>query len=290
MKQKNMVQKVVLISFIGNTLLTVIKLTGGFLGNSQSLISDGYNSLSDILVSFLLLVILRIAYKAPDENHPYGHEKFEGVVYLLLGILLLVTAGGIAYSGIESIYSHIVEPNTQRKPEVYTLIFSGVALVIKTFLYVINHVTAKKYHSSSIAADAKNHLFDILSTLSSLIGILLALFGFLYFEAIASIVIAVMVSISSFGMIKEAIAFLTDESPSKEMVDEIHELIESVEGVIRVDDLKVRRHMNRLYVDVEIAVDKHLNFQKAHQVSELVHHKVEKAFDVIHCMVHANPL
>ncbi len=91
-------------------------------------------------------------------------------------------------------------------------------------------------------------------------------------------------------MIKDAISFLVDEAPKEEVINQIKADILACPGVIEIDDLKVRKHMEQLYVDVEIAVDNTLNITEAHEIAEYVHHDIEDKYDVIHCMVHVNPV
>ncbi len=289
-KKSKSLQRVIVISLIGNLLLTTLKLAFGFFGNSQSLLSDGYNSLADIMVSILLLITTKVAYKKPDETHPYGHQKFEGIMYFLLSLLLLFTALGIGYSGVEHFVRIINDSSSSVVPGLNTLIASLIALSIKIFLFIINQKAYLKYRSLSIGADAQNHLFDIFSTLSAVISIFLALNGFLFFESIASVFIAAMVFKQSYAMIKDSISFLVDQAPEQDVINHIATTIENVSGVVTVDDLKVRKHMNQLYVDVEISVSKALSLEEAHDISENVHDKVEDIYDVIHCMVHVNPI
>ena len=99
----NKILQAVGVGLIVNIVLTGLKLTSGIVGHSQALVSDGLNSFSDVFISLMLLVILRIATKKPDHDHPYGHEKFEGIAYFLLGIIFLITAIFIGNLSISSI-------------------------------------------------------------------------------------------------------------------------------------------------------------------------------------------
>ena len=288
MKQ-NTIRNVIIFSLIGNIILTAIKLTFGLLGNSNSLVSDGFNSLSDIFVSILILVVLKVSNKTPDKNHPYGHEKYEGVMYLFLSFIILLTGGFLLKSGISNLLKYFNDNMVIIKPESYTMIVAVVALVIKFVLFVVTNKTANKYNSSSLKGDTKNHLYDMLSTSVSLLSIILTQFGLLYFEPIATIIISIFILYSVYEMIKEAVSFLVDEAPKKEKVRAIHQTILNCAGVIKIDDLKTRKHMNHIYVDVEIAVDRNLSLLEAHKIAEDVHLEVEKEFDALHCMVHVNP-
>lgn len=286
--KESFIFKIVIISLIGNIVLTLIKLLFGYLGSSVSLVSDGYNSLVDILVSILILITLKVANKVPDKNHPYGHEKYEGVMYLILSMFVIATSCFILYQGIYNLVLYF-KGSQLIKPENYTIWIAIIALVIKFILYYINNKTAKKFNSSSLKADSKNHLFDILATSVSLISLILTGFNILYFEPIATIIISLFIGFAGFEMIVEAISFLVDESPKKEVMKELRQTIISCTGVIAIDDLKARKHMNHFYVDVEIAVDANLSLLDAHKIAEDVHDKVEDKFKAIHCMVHVNP-
>jgi len=281
---------IVAIGLSVNILLTILKLTFGFWGNAQALISDGLNSLSDVFISIMLLLVLKLSTKKPDHDHPYGHEKYEGLAYFVLGIIFLFTATMIGYASIHSIIDYIAAPETAETPHIFTLIISIVALIIKFFLYKFYQTSGKKYDAATIKADAKNHLLDAWATLFSVIGLGLAQFNLVIFDYIASIIIAIFILRLALQILSESISYLVDQSPEIDQVQHIHDLILSIDGVLAVDDLKVRKHMTQKYVDVEIGVKSSLTLQTAHKIAELVHHTVEEKFpEVIHCMVHVNP-
>lgn len=278
------VKKIVILGLILNILLAIFKLTFGILGRSFSLKIDGVNSLIDILLSALLLISLIVSSKKPDKNHPYGHEKYEVIVSLILGLFLIVTSLMIIFT---SIISFEEETDIQK----YTLIVAGVSIFVKAFIFSINFLGYKKLNQISLKADAYNHLGDILATSASFFGILISIYTrFSYFDYIAGSIIALIIFINGIKIIKESISFLVDESPSIDFNNEVRNYILTIDGVIKIDDYKSRLHVNRVYIDVEIAVNNTLSLIKAHQIAEDVHLKVEKKYqEVIHCMVHVNP-
>lgn len=278
------------IGLIVNIFLAIIKLFFGFWGNAQALISDGLNSSSDVLISLMILLVLRFSTKKPDFDHPYGHEKYEGLAYFVLGLIFFATSVFIMIDAGVAIIEHFQNPTDLSGPHLFTVAVSIVALLVKFILFRYYIKIGKRYHSPTIKADAKNHLIDVYATSFSVVGLTIAQFGFVYFDDIASLIIGFFILRLSVQVIKEAISFLTDEAPSKDEINAIHNAILSVEGVLNVDDLKVRRHMTQRYVDVEIAVRSTHTLEYAHKVAETVHHHVEEVFpDVIHCMVHVNP-
>lgn len=273
-----------------NILLTIIKLGFGFWGNSQALVSDGVNSLSDVFMSTIIFFVLKVATKKPDKDHPYGHQKFEGLAYYTIGIVFAATALYLAYGSISSIILYIDNPDTHFIPNIWTLIISIVALVIKICLAYFYFKIYKKFDNPTLKAEFKNHFYDIFSTGLTVIVLLLAQLNLIVFDYIGSLIISFFILRLSIQIIKEATSFLVDESPEPEKLNDIQTFIESVKGVNSIDDLRVRRHMTEWYVDVEIGVDDGLSLKNAHDIAETVHISVEEKFkEVIHCMVHVNP-
>lgn len=278
------------VGLLVNIALAILKLSFGFWGNAQALISDGLNSSSDILISLMLLLVLRYATKKPDHDHPYGHEKYEGLAYFVLGIIFFATAIYIMIDTSFTIVEHFRNPSDVEGPHIYTVVVSIIALIIKFGLFYYYRMIGKKYHSPTIKADAKNHLVDVYATSFSVIGLTIAQFGYVYFDDIAALIIGLFILRLSIQITKESVSFLTDQAPSEDEIKAIFDAILSIEGVINVDDLKVRKHMTQRYVDVEIAVRATHTLEYAHVIAENVHHHIEDIFpDVIHCMVHVNP-
>lgn len=285
-----LIVRAITIGLIVNIILALLKLITGIIGHSEALTSDGLNSSSDVFISIMLLVIMRIATKKPDHNHPYGHEKFEGIGYFTLGFIFFFTSLFIGFTSVKSIIDYIGNQNVAVAPALVTLIVSIISLLIKFFLFRFYMSISNKTNSPAIKADAKNHFIDAWATLFSVIGIGLSQLNLIVFDYIASLIIGLFILRLALQILKEAVTYLVDQAPSDAKVDAIQTVILGVSGVISVDDLKVRKHMVQKYVDVEIGVDAKLSLERAHQIAEHVHHEVEKQFpEVIHCMVHVNP-
>lgn len=273
-----------------NIFLTIIKLGFGIWGNSQALVSDGVNSLSDIFMSTIIFFVLKVATKSPDKDHPYGHQKFEGLAYYTIGIIFAATAIYLAYGSVSNIIFYIENPNDHIIPNIWTLVISTLALVIKMFLAYFYFKLNTKFDNPTLKAEFKNHFYDIFSTGLTVFVLLLAQFNLIVFDYIGSLIISFFILRLAIQIIKEAASFLVDESPEPEKLNDIQTFIKTVQGVRSIDDLRVRRHMTEWYVDVEIGVDDGLSLKHAHDIAETVHISVEEKYrEVIHCMVHVNP-
>src|SRR5690606_4188082 len=150
------IQWIITVSLCINVILTILKLTFGYVGGAHALVSDGYNSLSDIMISLVMLFTLKIAHKKPDFTHPYGHEKFEGITYLLLGIFVGLTAVYIIYDGVYSLIGYF-SGVVSEIPDQMTIYVAGIAVVLKLGVTWLNYWGSKKFQSIGLKADFLNH-------------------------------------------------------------------------------------------------------------------------------------
>lgn len=285
-KTTKAIMRIFYMSLIVNIILSIIKLTFGYLYKSTSLTSDGINSLTDIIVSLGLIISMKIATKEPDFNHPYGHQKYEGITFLLLGLIIGFTGFFIGYNGVIMLINDEVS-----NPSFGAVIVAVIALCLKLFIAGINYFASKKYNSPTLKADSINHLTDSVVSFLVLVSVVLYQITEINIESIVSIIVGLFVVKTSFELIAEAFSYLVDEVPSIEVFDKIKKEILSVTGVIQIDDLKMRKHVNYIYVDVEISVNEKLSLKAAHDISENVHDHIEKKFkEVLHIMVHVNPI
>ncbi len=278
------------VGLIINILLTLIKLGFGIWGDAQSLISDGINSFSDIFMSLLIFFVLKVATKKPDKDHPYGHQKFEGLAYFTIGILFSFTAIYLGYRAVSSIIDYALLDEVIVKPNIITLYVSMLALIIKIFLAYFYFKLNRKYKNPTLRAEYKNHFYDIFSTGLTVIVLTLSQFDLIIFDYIGSLVISFFILRLAIQIIIEASSFLVDQAPNQDEIIDVEIFIKNIAGVLSIDDLRIRKHMTERYVDVEIGVSENLSLKEAHDIAEVVHQEVEKKYrEVIHCMVHVNP-
>ena len=167
--EKTVIRKLSLCSILGNSVLSGFKLFAGIAGHSGAMNSDSIHSFSDVLTTFIAWFGVKISRKAPDQAHPYGHERLECVASLLLGAVLLLTGLGVGKSGMENILSGQYE--TLSTPGLIALVAAVVSIVGKEAMYWYTRYYAKLIHSSAFMADAWHHRSDAFSSIGSLIGI-----------------------------------------------------------------------------------------------------------------------
>lgn len=276
------------VSIIVNLVLAAGKLAAGLIGKSSAMVSDAVHSASDVFSTVVVMIGIRLSGKEQDREHPYGHERMECVAAGILAIALAAVGIEIGLNGLRSLISGAYR--TAETPGLMALIAAAVSIVVKEAMFWYTRGAAKRIRSSALMADAWHHRSDALSSIGALGGIGLARLGWPAGDCVASLLICLMILKAAFDIYRDSLNRMVDHSANDETVARIRQAVESVPGVVRIDDLKTRMFGNRLYVDIEIAADSTLMLSDAHAIAETVHNTVENSFDTVkHCMVHVNP-
>ena len=287
-QEKNLAIHVSVVSIIVNVVLSLAKLLAGVFGKSSAMVSDAIHSASDVMSTFVVIGGVKLAQKKADKGHPYGHERMECVASILLAVMLALVGVGIGISGMGKIISG--DYNKLEVPGAISLIAAVVSIAVKEWIFWYTRSAAKKLNSGALMADAWHHRSDALSSIGSFAGILFARIGFPVMDSIASVIISLCIIKAAYDIFKDGVNKMVDHSCDGKTQEAILESALSVEGVIRVDDLKTRLFGSKLYVDMEISADAQLTLKAAHDIAERVHRVIEEKYpQCIHCMVHVNP-
>ncbi|MBN1038003.1 cation transporter [Clostridium botulinum] len=276
--------RVSVVTIIGNVILSIIKIGIGIIASSKAMIADGVHSLSDVFSTIGVIIGLKLSSKKADKEHPYGHEKFESLTSVFLGIMLVLVSLGIGFSGIKNlIYGNYSIPGS-------LAIFAAViSIVSKEAMYWYTLKYAEKINSTSLKADAWHHRSDSFSSIGALIGIIGARMGFPMLDPAIALVISIIIIKVSYDILKQSINQLMDTSVGDNAIKKMNAAIHSIDGVKNIDNLKTRLHANKVYVDVEISVESDISVEEGHKIAMNVHNIIEENKDVKHCMVHVNP-
>ena len=288
MEEKKIVRQVTVVGIVGNIILVIFKFFAGVFGKSGAMVSDAVHSLSDVFATLVAFIGVRISKKAPDTAHPYGHDRFECLASMILGLILCGTGIGIGVAGVKTIlagdYDRLAVPGN------IALFAAVVSILVKEAMFWYTRHYAKKINSSAFLADAWHHRSDAISSVGSLIGIAFAKKGFPVMDAVASVLICLLILKVAFDILKDAVSKMLDTSCGEEWDQEMTAFILAQPGVEAVDMLQSRKFGDRIYLDVEISVDGNQSLREAHQIAHDVHDTVEKEYPVIkHIMIHENP-
>ncbi|MDP3333499.1 MAG: cation diffusion facilitator family transporter, partial [Methylococcaceae bacterium] len=227
-------------SYVGaaiNVSQTALKIGFGVLWQSSALIADGVHSLSDLLSDFLVIVAVRLGSREADHQHPYGHRRFETIATVILGLSLLVIGGGIAWS----VMKRMEQPEHLATPDVMSLGVVVVSILVNEWLYHYTKRIAKVTRSKLLLANAWHQRSDAISSVVVLFGIGAVLLGYPLADAIAAIVVALMVVKIGANLIMQGIKELVDTALPPRKLSEIRAVILAIEGVEGIHLLRSRQ-------------------------------------------------
>jgi cation diffusion facilitator family transporter len=279
-------QRVTLTGAAVNCALASLQIIFGLLGKSQALLADGFHTLSDLSTDFIVLYASRRAAKAADEDHPYGHGRIETLASMLLGGILVTVGVGIGLRGVDSILNPL-----PINPEAITLVFALLAVGAKEGLYRYTLRAARKTHSSLLESNAWHHRSDALSSIVVVIGISAQLLGVPYMDALAAIVVAVMISLMGFRLGQKALYELIDTGLDIDLVRDVRQAMLGNSSVVGIHNLRTRSMGGLGYIDAHIEVDFDLTVSEAHFIAHNIEHLVKKQFPkIIDVQIHIDPL
>lgn len=278
-------RKVALVSGGVNLVLSLVQILVGFIAGSAALVADGVHSASDLLSDVLVWFAARHAAMAPDADHPYGHGRFETAATLGLGILLALVALGIVLNGFERLF------DTDRPtPGVLALVVAAVGIAAKESLYWYTIIVARRLRSEMLRANAWHHRSDAISSVVVLVGVGGAVIGFTFMDAIAAIVVGLMVAKIGWDLGWAALSELVDTALEEEQVEQAKQVIMAVDGVRSVHMLRTRRHGAEASADVHVLVAPRLSVSEGHMISQTVEDRLIRQVEAItDVTVHIDP-
>lgn len=280
-------KRVTLIGAVINLLLTVGKIVLGNVAHSQALIADGVHSLSDLVTDVLVLVASWHGSKEADTDHPYGHARFETLATVILGVLLLAVALGIAWDALE----RIGDMENLVPPGVLALAMAVVSILSKEALFHYTILVARKTRSEMLRANAWHHRSDAISSVIVVLGVAGAMAGLPWLDGAAAIAVAGMIAWIGVQQVRGSVRELVDTGVPEEDLAAIREVIMAVDGVESLHLLKTRHMGSDVLVDVHILLrDDRVSVSEGHQISEIVRNRlIRKLDDVLDVMVHIDP-
>lgn len=255
--------RVTLIGAAINLVLSVLKIVGGVALASPALVADGVHSLSDLASDVMVLWGLRHAERAPDDDHPYGHGRFETLATLALAALLALTGLGILWDGV----THLMAP-LQQAPGLAALGIVAVSIVVKEGLYHYTMRVARQTGSALLQANAWHHRTDALSSVVALVGIGASQLGFDWGDPLAAMIIALMLLRVAWGFGKTAADELVDTQAPDALRQALETSLAASPGVEGLRDLRMRQHGARAVADVSIMVDPLISVTEGHRIAE----------------------
>ena len=273
-------RKITLVSIAVNIVLTVIKLAAGVLGRSQALLADAVHSLSDFATDIAVLIGLRFSSKPVDEDHAYGHGKYETIVAAIIGLALAYVAVQIATSAIGRIFGALHGKELPR-PATYAFWVALASFGVKEWLFHATMRVARATGSSALVANAWHHRSDAFSALASSVGVGAAAFlgaDWLILDPIAALFVSMFLLRVAWQIIRTQIGFLTDQSLAPEVCEEILALARATPGIMEPHNLRTRMVGPICVIDLHIQMRADLSLAAAHDIADAIEHTLRQRF------------
>lgn len=276
-----------------NIVLFAFKLVAGVVGRSGAMIADAVHSASDFATDIVVLAFVRISSKPRDDDHKWGHGKYETLASLIIGAALFAVGANILIDSALKIKA-VVNGEILPRPGVVAIIAAAVSIIVKELLYQYTAHKGKALDSSSVVANAWHHRSDALSSIGALLGI-----GAAYFfgekwriaDPIAAIVVAALIIKVAIDLCRTALAELLEKSLPRAVEEEILSIISATPNVYKPHNLRTRRIGSNIAIEVHIRVDGSMTVQDSHEISREIEHSLRTRFgEQTAVAIHIEPL
>lgn len=273
------------VSVAVNVMLSSAQIIAGVMTKSQGLIADGIHSLSDLIADFVVLLANHFSQKDADEDHPYGHQRYETAASLVLGLLLLAVGVGMLWSAVGKLQM----PETIATVHITALWVAGGALLAKELLFRYMLAVAKRVKSSMLVANAWHARSDAASSLVVGVGIIVNLLGYPILDPIAAAIVGFMVTRMGWSFGWDAMHDLMDRAVDDAEVQAIKATLVATPGVSGVHDVRTRKMGDMIVVDAHLEVVATLSVEQGHDIAVLARQRVMQHHRVLNLMTHIDP-
>ncbi|WP_104203752.1 cation diffusion facilitator family transporter [Billgrantia saliphila] len=266
--------RVTLIGAVIDCAVGLLKVLAGWMVGSAALIADGIHSFSDLVTDVFVLAATHFGRQAPDIDHPYGHGRIETLATLWLGSVLIFVAGGIAWASL----SRLLDGDPIPAPGIWAIGVALLSLIAKEWIFRYTMSVAKRVRSRLLEANAWHSRSDALSTGVVLVGLVAAQFGAGWVDAVAAIVVGIMVGQVGWRLLWESGRELIDTALPESDQQKMKAVAEAVPGVDSVHDVRTRSVGSHVVLDLHIVVPPRLSVSEAHEIGNAVSRQLREAY------------
>lgn len=274
------------LSIASNTALVVGKLIIGFIIGSVGVISEGIHSSVDLLAAIIAFAAVRAASQPADEQHPYGHGKYENISGSIEAALIFIAALWIIYESIERLLhpSHIENVGLG-------IVIMFISSVVNFFISRHLMKVAKETDSIALQADAMHLKTDVLASAGVTAGLIGIYFtGLMWIDAVCAVTVALLLIHASYELFTEAFSPLMDARLNTEEERQIHTaVLKYKDRFIDFHDLRTRKSGSERHIDFHMTVCKYHTIDYAHTLADDIENEIMQHFDETHILIHQEP-
>ena len=286
------IYRVTLKGSVVNVVLLVAKFVAGILGGSAAMIADAVHSLSDFMTDFVVVIFVKLSAKPQDEDHDYGHGKYETLATAFIGILLFFVGAMIMYNGAMSIYSAIMG-EILPVPGAVALIVALMSIALKEWAYRFTVKVGKEVDSQAVIANAWHHRTDSFSSVATAAGVGAAMIlgeKWAVLDPVAAVLVSVFILKTAYDLICQAVGELLEKSLPPDVEQRIVKIAESEPEVSDIHGLKTRRIGSRIAIEMHLRLPGDISLYHAHCHASNIEEALKKEFgSTTHISLHFEP-
>ena len=281
-------EKGAFVSIAVNTVLSILKLFAGLLGNSSAMIADALHSFSDVVSSVAVWIGMKVAGKPADKNHPWGHGKAEAIAAKIVAVILVIVGFEI---GIDAIHNISQSDFIPVKP--IALWAAVISIIVKEWNFQYAWRMGKRLNSVSLKADAWHHRSDAISSAAAFIGIAFTIYGgdkWRFMDHLAAVFVGAMIVWVGIKLFRDAAAVLMDEKIPEDKIEEIKRSLLETEGVLGVEALAGRKAGLELLIVAHVEVDPEISVLESHEIASQARDDLMNKYpEIKNVLVHIEP-
>ena len=284
---------------ISNLIIVAIKVFFGIITATTSMIADSLNNISDLGNNMISIFGFKYANKKADDNHPYGHQRLEYIISLILGTIIIILGAFLLYNGVSSLISFIKSMIETSRPEavsitsltifVFTLSFLIFTVLIKLIQSYLYYDLGKRISSMQLKVLSKDSRNDVIATIFVIIGLIISYFTGYSIDCFFTMAVSIFVIISGINIVKEAAIVLIGQKPNKEIIEKIKEIILKDDNVLGIHDLNIHYYGDVAYGSIDIEIDEKTTLINAHKIADRLE-KIIFAKLGISMSIHIDPI
>lgn len=278
----------VLSSFVGifcNVLLCAAKISIGALMHSISVMADGINNLSDAASSIIGYAGVKMAEKPADEEHPFGHGRMEYIAALVVAFLVIE----VGFSFLKTSIGKLKNPEDIMFEWIPFLILL-LSIGVKLWMAAFNRKLGKRIDSKVMLATAADSMGDVITTSATVISILVCSFTGYNIDAIAGVLVSLVVMWAGVGIAKDTLEPLIGQAPDPELANRLRKEVESYEGIVGTHDLIIHNYgPNRSMASIHAEVPRDVDIEVSHEIIDRIEREVSKKMGIF-LVIHMDPV
>lgn len=287
------IYRVTLTGSIVNMVLLVIKFVAGILGNSAAMVADAVHSLSDFLTDIVVLAFVKLSSKPADNDHDYGHGKYETIATSIIGMALVVVAVMLGWNGVDKAIQ-VIQGETLESPGLIALVAAIASILLKEWIFRVTRKVGREVHSQALEANAWHHRSDALSSIGTAVGIGGAVVlgnNWTILDPLAAVIVSILIFITAYRLLRQASGELLEESLPKETEDKIEQIVYQDSLVSDVHNLHTRRIGSIIAIEMHLRLPGDISLNESHIHATEIEKRLREEFGTgTHIMLHIEPV